>query len=189
MNKRQLRREYRAFLGHYYTLCGLDVLARIRIRQFLDALRDARNEHSTKDEQIRAVRAQILSQHMNGDPRARMAWDVPNEIDTYTWGPIELFFCSAQAMMDRYHKLKEAYPEIAFQPLDDYIIDHRPIFENVKHLRDWVTHPGLSRNAHEALSEISQEYDERGVRPFYEIVRALIDLYQKFLERLGNHAR
>ena len=189
MNKKQLRREFRAFLGHHYTLCGLDVMARIRVRQFLEALREARDEHSATDDQIQAVRARILSEHMNGAVKARMAWDVPKEIDTYVWGPIELFFCSAQAMIDRYEQLKAEHPELAFRRLDDYISENKSIFDSVGNLRDWVTHPGYSRNAHEALAEISREYDERGVGPFYEIVRRLIDLYRQFLERFSEHVK
>ena len=162
-------------------------MARIRIRQFLEALREARDEHSATDDQIQAVRARILSEHMNGSIKARMSWDVSKEIDAYVWGPIELFFCSAQAMIDRYELLKASHPELAFRHLDDYISENKSVFAAVGNLRDWVTHPGYSRNAHEALAEISREFDERGVGPFYEIVRRLIDLYRQFLERFSDH--
>ena len=164
-------------------------MARIRIRQFLKALREARDDQSTTDEPIHAIRARILSEHMNGTPKARMAWDVSKEIDTYVWGPIELFFCSAQAMIDRYECLKASHPELAFSLLDDYIRENKSVFDTVGNLRDWVTHPGYSRNAHEALAEISHEYDEQGVGPFYQIVRRLLDLYRQFLERFSEHVK
>ena len=189
MNKRQMRREFRAFLGHHYTLCGLDVIARIRIRQFLEALREARKNHRATDEQIEAVREQLLSKHMKGVTKARVGWDASQEIDTYVWGPIELFLCSAQAMIERYEQLKASHPELAFPDLDDYIKDNQRVFDDVSNLRDWVTHPGYRGNAHEALVQIAHQYDKSGGMVFYGIVRALLDLYRQFLERFNEHVK
>ena len=182
-----MRREFRAFLGHYYTLCGIEILARVRIRQFIGALREARNDQIAAEEQLDAIRARILTEHMKSAPKTLMAWDVPKEIDVYAWGPLELFFCSAQAMIDKYHALKASHPEVGFPSLDSYISDNKPVFDAVEGLRDWVTHPGYSRNAHEALAEISQIYREQNLGHFYEVVRRLLDLYRQLLERLEDH--
>ena len=187
MNKRQLRREFRAFLGHHHTLCGLEILARVRIRQFLEAMRKSRLERIEAFEQYEAIRERILSEHMKNAPTARMEWDVPKEVDVYIWGPLELFFCSAQAMIDRYDHLKGLHPELVFPHLDQYISDNKSVFDAVENLRDWVTHPGYSRDAHHALAQIRREYEDRGIGHFYEVVRSLLELYRQFLERFDNH--
>ena len=189
MNKRQMRREFRAFLGHHYTLCGLEILARVRIRQFLEAMQESGIDRIESLDQYDTIRERILSEGMNNAPKTRMAWDVPKEIDIYVWGPLELFFCSAQAMIDRYNHLKALYPELAFPRLDNYIDDNQSVLDAVENLRDWVTHPGHMREAHDALAEIRREYEDRRLGHFYEIVRSLLDLYRQFLERFDKYVK
>ena len=187
MNKRQMRREYRAFLGHYDTLHGLVVLADVRIRQLEEALNYLGIVRIETSEQANAVRDRIQSEHMKGEPRARMLWDVPEEIDLYVWAPLELFFCSAQAMIERYQYLKAAHPDIAYPSLDNYINDNRAAFDAVTNLRDWVIHPGYSRKADDAVGDLFREYEKQNAGHPYQMVGQLLDLYRRFLEQLSGY--
>ena len=68
----------------------------------------------------------------------RMLWDENREIDLYTWGPLQLFFCVAWAFLDKYRYLSAQHPNLVFADLDRYIEENRAGLDATRDLRDWV---------------------------------------------------
>lgn len=185
MSKRQIRREYRAFSNHYRIWVGLVILARVRIRHWIEASTEVGIDNRPTDQQIDMMFDRVASTYMPDGAKARMAWDVPVEIYAYLWGPLELAFCSFQAMLERYEALKQSYPDIAFDCLENYIGSNPEVLDAVGNLRDWVTHPSFAPLSDEGMLGFIHEFEDRGENHPFEVVERMNETYRMFIERLG----
>ena len=185
---KQFRREHAAMLSHYELMRGLSLTSRIRLRRYLDLLKDQRAENRTEDETLRAVR-QAIRREAAIEPKARMLFDADREIDLYAWGPLQLFFCVACAFLDRYRYLRNQDPSLVLADLDRYIEENRAGLDATRKLRDWVLHPGTGRRPDDAMMTLFSIRD--GYRTAYplHIMNHLVDLAGKFLEQLHGYAR
>ena len=187
--RKELKREYVAILSHYQLLRGLALISNMRIRQFLDVVQSEGRDKATTEDGMNVIRQKIC-QVAGLQPRARMLLDVPREIDAYVWVPMQLFFCAAWALVQRYRYLKGRHPELLFTDLDGYIEENSSAFDAVRNLRDWVLHPGYARKADDAMEVLFFGADGKPVNSHpQDIVNQLLALAAKFLGRLNEHTR
>ena len=179
--ERQLRREWLSLRTHYFMLGGLATFAMIRMRDYVEALETIGEDTPETLEKANAIRQYILSQHIKKRPMSRMLYDQYTEIDLYSAAPFELFFCAAQAFVEKYQILKSQHHLLSFPELDSYIKDNQESFDAVANLRDWVLHPGHRRNPDDAMAVLFSERAKTHSGNPYDMIQRLLDLYGKFL--------
>ena len=186
--RKVLRREYVAMYGHYQLLRGLLVLCEVRIQDYRDVVDSLGLQSVQTVEEISIVRDRVCSTHMNSQVKARHLYDGYHEIDTYTWGPVELFFCIGHALVSKYKNLKRTFPDVSSSGLDSYLEKNQSAFSAIKHLRDMTLHPGYDRNPGDAFGLFYGEVADGSPTPIsehpYEIVPQLVNLFGQFLEEL-----
>ena len=189
MSKRRLRREHRAMQRHLALLRGLILLTELRFSEHEAVKKELGITTIEGREPISAFRNMLQTKYMPGDTKARMLFDEFQEIDLYVSGPLELYFCLAQAMVERYRHLTAEDPALCHPDLDSYLIANAPAFDAVMNLRDWVLHPGYSRQSNKAVSMLWDENGEPvGDHP-YTIVARLFKLFEEVIEKLDEFAR
>ena len=164
VSKRRLRREHRALLRHPALLCGLILLTELGLEEQDATEGELGITNLEGRETLSAFRNLLQTKYTPKDTKARMLFDEFQEIDLYVTGPFKLFFTLAQAMVERYWKLKAKDPTLCHPDFDRCLITDAPGFDAVKNLRDWLTHPGISRRTDEAVSTFWDE-DVNTVRP------------------------
>lgn len=188
--KKALRREYVAMYGHYHLLRGLLVLCDLRQQGYHDVVASLGLNAVETPEDITAVRDEVCARYLNSQVKARQLFDGYHEIDTYTWGPIELFFCIGHALVSKYRGLKRSYPDVSSTALDSYLEGNQAAFTAIKHLRDMTLHPGIGRIPGDAFGLFYGESE--GSVPTtvsqhpYEIVPQLVELFGQFLDELRD---
>ena len=130
-----------------------------------------------------------LRQSASLAPKARIFWDTDREVDLYAWGPFQLFFCVACAVIDRYRYLKRLHPELAFSDLDHYLKENHAGLDATRKLRNWVLHPGYARRPDDAMEMLFAAGGAPGNTYPQEMVNRLVDLVSGFLEHLSDHVR
>ena len=189
ISRRRLRREYRAMQRHLSLLRGLILLTDLRFREHEAVKKELGIATIEGKESISAFRNLLQTKYMPGDTKARMLFDEFQEIDLYVSGPLELYMCLAQAMVERYRHLSTEDPSLCHPDLDNYLIDNAPAFDAVVNLRDWVLHPGYSRQSNKAATILSGENGEPvGDHP-YTIVFRLLKLFGEVTENINELAR
>ena len=189
MSKRRLRREHRAMQRHLALLRGLVLLTELRFSEHDAVTKEFGITTVEGREPIQAFRNLLQTKYMPGDTKARMLFDEFQEIDLYVSGPLELYFCLAQAMVERYRRLTAEDPTLRHPDLDSYLMANAPAFDAVVNLRDWVLHPGYSRQSNKAVSRLWDESGEPvGDHP-YTIVARLLKLFGEVSENLNELAR
>ena len=189
MSKQRLRREHRAMQGHLDLLRGLLLLTELRFNENNAAKKELAITTVEDRETLSALRALLRTEYMPGDAKARMLFDQFREVDLYVTGPIELYFCVAQAMVERYRRFTAQDETLRHPDLDLYLIANAPAFDAVKNLRDWVLHPGYSRRADEAASILWDENREPASDHAYTIVARLFGLFREVVEDLDELSR
>ena len=189
MSKRRLQREHRAMQRHLGLLRGLILLTELRLSEH-DAVKKELGITTVEGrEPLYALRTLLQTKYMPGDAKARMLFDEFQEIDLYVTGPLELYYCLAQAMVERYRYLTADDPTLCHPDLDSYLIANAPAFDAVVNLRDWVLHPGYSRQSDKAVSMLWGENGEPvGDHP-YTMVARLFQMFSEFMENLDEFAR
>ena len=186
--RKVLRREYVVMYGHYQLLRGLLMLCEVRIQGYRDVVDSLGLQSVQTVEEISIVRDRVCSTHMNSQVKARHLYDGYHEIDTYTWGTIELFFCIGHALVSKYKSLKRTFPDVSSSSLDSYLEKNQNAFSAIKHLRDMTLHPGYGRNPGDTFGLFYGETADNGPTPIsehpYEIVPQLVNLFGQFLEEL-----
>ena len=175
-------------LSHHELLHGLALISNKRLREFIDAIRNQRANKVAREDILDAVRQQMC-QVASIDPKARIPWDANREVDLYAWGPMQLFFCVAWAFLDRYRYLKRLYPELVHAALDRYIMENGAGLDAAKKLRDWVLHPGYSRQPDDAMEMLFAAGGAPGNTYPQVMVNRLLELTSNFLEQLRDQAR
>ncbi len=189
LSKRRLRREHRSMQRHLALLRGLILLTELRFSEHDAVTKELDITTFEGREQIQAYRNLLQTKYMSGATKARMLFDEFQEIDLYVSGPLELFFCLAQAMVERYRRLTAEDPTLRHPDLDSYLISNASAFDAVMNLRDWVLHPGRTRQSNKAVSMLWDESGESvGDHP-YTIVARLLNLFAEFSENLNELAR
>ena len=122
-------------LSHYEVLRGLAIISNLRLRKSIDAIQDERAKKASQEDMLHAVR-QSVRQEASTDPKARMLWDANRELNLYSWGPMQLFFCVAWAFLGRYRYLRNQHPDLVFADLDRYIEENSAGLEATRNLRD-----------------------------------------------------
>ena len=97
----QLKREQAAMLSHYELMHGLALISNLRLRKYLGLIEAQRAKKTVEEDPLDTLR-KAMRQEASIKPKARMLWDENREIDLYTWGPLQLFFCVAWAFLDKY---------------------------------------------------------------------------------------
>ena len=189
ISKRRLRREHRAILRHLALLRGLILLTELRLEEQDAAKGELGITKPEGREPLSALRNLLRTKYMPGDTKARMLFDEFQEIDLYVTGPIELFFTLAQAMVERYWKLTAEDPTLCHPDLDRYLIANAPAFDAVKNLRDWLTHPGISRRTDEAVSRFWDEDGNPAADHPYTISARLLQMFGEVAEKINGFAR
>ena len=174
--------------SHYELLRGLAIISNLRLRKYLDAIQDHRAKKTPQEDMLHAVRKSIR-QEASIDPKARMLWDANRELDLYAWGPMQLFFCVGWAFLDRYRYLRNQHPDLVFADLDRYIEENSAGLEATRNLRDWVLHPGGSRQPDSAMEMLFSAGGAPGNAYPQEMVNRLVELAAKFLRQLGDQVR
>ena len=174
---------------HLGLLRGLIFLTELRLSEH-DAVKKELGITTVEGrEPLYALRTLLQTKYMPGDAKARMLFDEFQEIDLYVTGPLELYFCLAQAMVERYRYLTADDPILCHPDLDSYLIANAPAFDAVVNLRDWVLHPGYSRQSDKAVSMLWGENGEPvGDHP-YTIAARLFQMFGEFMENLDEFAR
>lgn len=189
MSKWRLRRELRAMQRHLAMLRGLILLTELRFSEHEAVKQELGITTIEGREPIDTFRNLLQTKYMPGDPKARMLFDQFQEIDLYVSGPLELYFCLAQAMVGRYRHLASEDPTLSHPDLDRFLIANAPAFDAVVNLRDWVLHPGYSRQSDKAASMLWGENGEPvGDHP-YTIVVSLFNLFGEVIENLNELTR
>ena len=174
---------------HLALLRGLILLTELRLSEH-DAVKKELGLTAIEDrEQLHALRTLLQTKYMPGDTKARMLFDQIQEIDLYVTGPLELYFCLAQGMVDKYRHLTADDPTLCHPELDSYLIANAPAFDAVVNLRDWILHPGYSRQSDKAVSMLWDENGEPVRDHPYAIVARLFELFGEFMENLDEFAR
>ena len=194
ISKKQLRKEHAVMLRRYHLFRGLAILSDLRIREYVEVMQELGLKKTETQDDLMAVRELVSLKYMNNGPKARMLLDAYREIDIYIWGPLELCFCAAHVIVERYNRLKKQYPVIALPDLDNYLIDNQAAFEAVKQLRDWALHPGYFRVASDAMKIFDQRdgyrhYGNLTAKHPSEILFRLFGLFQQLLDSIHEHAR
>ena len=174
-------------MSHYHMLRGLALISEWRLRMLIDAIEVHHSTEDGPDDPLHPVRQTIL-ETASLDPKSRMALDTNREIDLFVWAPMQLFFCVAYALVDRYRRLKSEFPNLAFRDLDSFINDNPAGFKAIKKLRNWVLHPGISRKPDDAMEMLFAAGGQPGNTYPLEMVYRLLRLVERFLERLNAEA-
>ena len=189
-NRRVLTREFAAIYGHYQLLRGLFVLCELRRQAYHDVVETLGLQSVETVEEISAVRDKVCSTHMNSQVKARHLYDGYHEIDTHTWGPVELFFCVGHALVMKYKSLKRSFPDLSSAALDSYLEHNLSAFGAIKHLRDMTLHPGISRSPGDAYGLFYGENEAGGPASVskhpYEIVPQLVGLFGQLLDEIRD---
>ena len=186
--KKQLKKEYAAILSHYHLLNGLRLISNARLRRFLDAVQYQRDNPTSNEDMLRTIR-RSLCQSAALTPKARMLWDADREVDLYAWGPFQLFFCVAWAVIDKYRYLTRLHPELAVSDLDHYLKENQAGLDATWKLRNWVLHPGHARRPDDAMELLFAAGGAPGNTYPQEMVNRLVDLVAGFLEHLNDQVR
>ena len=186
--RKQLKKEYAAILSHYHLLNGVRLISNARLRRFLDAVRYQRDNATSGEDMLHTIR-RSLCQSASLTPKARMPWDADREVDLYAWGPFQLFFCIAWAVVDRYRYLTRLHPELAFSDLDRYLKENQAGLDATWNLRNWVLHPGYARRPDDAMELLFAAGGAPGNTYPQEMVNRLVDLVAGFLEHLNGQIR
>lgn len=186
--KKQLKKEYAAILSHYHLLNGLRLISNARLRRFLDAVQYQRDNPTSNEDILRTIR-RSLCQSVPLTPKARMLWDADREVDLYAWGPFQLFFCVAWAVIDRYRYLTPLHPELAFSDLDHYLKENQAGLDATWKLRNWVLHPSYARRPDDAMELLFAAGGAPGNIYPQEMVNRLVGLVAGFLEHLNDQVR
>ena len=189
LTKRWLRREHRAMQSHLELLRGLLLLIELRISEHDAAKQELGIVDFEDRESLYSLRMLLRYKYMPGETKARMILDEYQEIDMYVTGPLELFFCVAQAMVDRYRLNTEKYSTLTNHGLDQYLITNAPAFDAVKNLRDWLLHPGFSRQTDKAASMFWDDNGELVADHPYAIVVRLVILFEEVVKELDELSR
>ena len=184
----QLKREQAAMLSHYELMHGLALISNLRLRKYLGLIEAQRAKKTVEEDPLETLR-KAMRQEASIKPKARMLWDENREIDLYTWGPLQLFFCVAWAFLDKYRYLSAQHPNLVSADLDRYIEENRAGLDATRDLRDWVLHPGGSRQPDSAMEMLFSAGGAPGNAYPLEMVNRLVNLAAKFLEQLGERAR
>ena len=188
MSKRRLRREYRAILRHLALLRGLILLTEFRLEERDTARKDLGITILEGTETLSTFRTFLRTKYMPGDTKARMLLDEFQEIDLYVTGPFELFFALAQAMVERYWKLTAEDPTLCHPDLDSYLIANARAFDAVKNLRDWLLHPGHSRQTDKAVSMFWDKDGNPVTEHPYAISFRLLQLFGEVADKINGFA-
>ena len=175
-------------LSHYELMRGLALISNLRLQKYLGLIKAQRAKKTAEEDLMDALR-QAVRQEASINPKARMLLDENREIDLYTWGPMQLFFCVAWAFLGRYRYLRAQHPNLVSADLDRYIEENSAGLDAARNLRDWVLHPGGSRQPDSAMEMIFSAGGAPGNAYPQEMVHRLVDLAAKFLEQLGEQAR
>ena len=189
IGKRQLRRELRALRGHCEMLNGLVILFDLRMREYSDALETLVISVVETEEQATAVARFIRTKYMKNNTKARTSFDELKEISLYMSGPLQLFFCAAQAVVERYHRLKRTNPKLTHPPLEKYLLENEAAFGAVQNLRDWVSHPGHSRDPDNAMETLFAFDEDKTHEHPYRLALQSLRLFEQFLEKLDHNAK
>ena len=189
MSKRRLRREHRAILRHLTLLRGLVLLTELRFKEQDAVLGELGITKLEGKEVLYRSRDLLRTKYMPGDTKARMLFDEFQEIDLYITGPLELFFTLAQAMIEWYRKLTAEDPTLCHPALECYLIANASAFDAVKNLRDWLTHPGISRRTDDAVSMFWDEDGEPVADHPYTISARLLQMFGEVAEKIDGFAR
>ena len=181
----QLKREQAAMLSHYELMHGLALISNLRLRKYLGLIEAQRAKKTVEEDPLDTLR-KAMRQEASIKPKARMLWDENREIDLYTWGPLQLFFCVAWAFLDKYRYLSAQHPNLVSADLDRYIEENRAGLDATRDLRDWVLHPGGSRQPDSAMEMLFSAGGVPGNAYPLEMVNRLVNLAAKFLEQLGE---
>ena len=176
---------------HLAMLNGLILLYELRLTE-LDAVQRELGDLPIENEsrwQVKPVLAKLKAEFMPGHTKARMLFDEFSEIDLYVAGPLDLFFCLADAMVDRYKLLAREEPALCHQGLERYLSANRPAFDAVHNLRDWVIHPGYSRQPQKAESEFWNDRGELVADHPYAIAARLLQLFGEVVNKLNESTR
>lgn len=183
-----LKREQAAMLSHYELMRGLALISNLRLQKYLGLIKAQRAKKTAEEDPMDALR-QAVRQEASIKPKTRMLLDANREIDLYTWGPMQLFFCVARAFLDRYRYLRDQHPNLVSADLDRYIEENSAGLNAARNLRDWVLHPGSSRQPDSAMEKIFSAGGAPGNAYPLEMVHRLVNMSAKFLEQLGEQAR
>lgn len=181
--KKQIKKEYVAMLAHYELLQGLALISSIRVRRFLGIVRDEGVEKINTLDGMNLIRGKMF-EVASIQPKARMMWDVTREIDSYVFGPMQLFFCVSWAVIDRYRYLANQHPDLVLVELEQYVHINSVSFDAAKKLRDWVLHPGYSRSPDKAMTMFFGNDGTPVNSHPQQIVNRLLALARQLLERL-----
>ena len=173
---------------HLALLRGLILLTELRILEHDAVKKELGITTGEGREQLSALRTLLKTKYMPGDTKARLIYDEFQEIDMYVAGPLELYFCLVQAMVERYQLLASEDPTLSHPDLDRYLISNAPAFDAVMDLRDWVLHPGYSRQTDEAVSRLWGENGEPVADHPYTIAARLFQLLREVVENLDEFA-
>ena len=160
---------------HLALLHGLMLLTELRLDEHDAVQKELGITTVEGQEQLYAFRTLLQTKYMPGDTKARMLFDKFQEIDLYITAPLELSFCMAQAMIERYRHLTADDPTLCHPGLDSYLIANAPAFDAVMNLRDWILHPSYSRQSDKAISMLWTENGEPVEEHPYMIVARLFE--------------
>ena len=139
--------------------------------------------------QMDPVQAKLKAEYMPGHTKARMLFDEFDGIDLYIAGPLDMFFCLADALVDRYQLLAREEPTLCHPGFERYLSANRPAFDAVHNLRDWVIHPGYSRQPGKAESAFWNERGEPVADHPYTITVRLLQLFAEVINKLDESTR
>ena len=189
MSKRRLQREHRAILRHLALLRGLILLTELRFEEQEAVTEELGITKLEGREVLSRSRDLLQTKYMPGDTKARMLFDEFQEIDLYVTGSLELFFTLAQAVIEWYRKLTAEDPTLCHPDLERYLIGNAPAFDAVKNLRDWLTHPGISRRTDDAVSMFWDEDGEPVADHPYIIAARLLQMFGEVAGKIDGLAR
>ena len=189
MSKRRLQREHRAMQRHLALLRGLILLTELRFSEHESVKKELGITTIEGSEPLHGLRTLLRNKYMPGGTKARMLFDEFREIDFYVTGPLELYFCLAQAMVERYRRLTAEDPTLCHPKLDRYLTANASAFDAVKNLRDWLLHPGYSRQTDKAASMFWDESGEPIADHPYAISARLFELFGEVAKNLDEFAQ
>lgn len=189
ISRKQLQNEYAALLRHLQLLRGLGTLSVMRIQEYRDVTRELGFASVNTEAEDMAIRKQIRLKYMKGGPKARMLYDEFREIDTYVGGPVVLYLCMAQALVNRYQHLRISDPDIALPDLDRFLQDNRGIFTAVQNLRDWALHSRRFTPEEEDVEMLFRHKSQQAAKDSVVIVAELNGLFQQLLEKIDEKAK